>query len=351
MTPVGDIGTDAAWRDELVSIPDAGLPRRQQGRAVTARHVIILRAGIKALHVAFTVMPFVLGADCRQVARAEQADANMIPPASRTSQERTVGSTVLSLPGHLQAWHDTPIYAHVKGYLKQWYVDFGASVKAGQLLAEIDTPDLDANLGAAEAKLSAAKAMVETRKAEWEFAKSTYERWHNAPAGVVSVQGMLKKQDDFEIAAARLHTAMDEVAVAESEVERLRAQLSFKRITSPFDGVLIERNVDIGVPVNDSCGPGDRTGGALFRVIDPHKMRVFVKVPQDESGRIEAGLKADLTLPQFPGKVFPAVVASNSHAIDEKSETLLVELDVDNPDGALQPGSRGQVQIELAGNP
>jgi RND family efflux transporter MFP subunit len=338
-------------RDPRRAAEWAHLPHWQQGRAVTGFHVNIRRVGVRLLLVAFTAMPCMLGADCRQVARAEQADANMIPPASSTSQERTAGGTVLTLPGHLQAWHDTPIYARVKGYLKQWYVDFGASVKAGQLLAEIDTPDLDANLEAAEAKLRAAKAMVEIRKAESEFAKSTYERWHNAPVGVVSAQGMLMKQDDFEIATAHLHTAVDEVAVAESEIERLRAQLSFKRITSPFDGVLIERNVDIGVPVSDSCGPGDRAGGALFRVIDPHKMRVFVKVPQDKSGRIEAGLKANLTLPQFPGKVFPAVVVSNSHAIDEKSETLLVELDVDNPDGALQLGSRGQVQIELAGNP
>ena len=129
------------------------------------------------------------------------------------------------------------------------------------------------------------------------------------------------------------------------------AQLDFKRITSPFDGVLIERNVDIGVPVNDNCRPGDRAGGALFRVIDPHEMRIFVKVPQDKSGRIEAGLKAKLSLPQFPGKVFPAVVVSQSHAINEKSETLLVELHVDNPDSVLRPGSRGEVQIELAGNP
>jgi RND family efflux transporter MFP subunit len=309
--------------------------------------VTVRGAGIRVLLVAFAAMPFVLGGHCRQDARAEQ----MIQPASSTSQQGMVAGTALTLPGHLQAWHDTPIYARVKGYLKQWYVDFGSSLKAGQLLAEIDTPDLDASLEAAEAKLSAAKAMVDTRKAKWEFAKSTYERWHNAPAGVVSVQGTLTKQDDFEIATARLHSTMAEATVAELEVERLRAQLSFKRITSPFDGVLIERNVDIGVPVNDSCGTGDRAGGALFRVIDPHKMRIFVKVPQDKSARIEAGLKATLSLPQFPGKVFPAVVISHSHAIDERSDTLLVELHVDNPDGALQSGSRGEVQIELASNP
>jgi membrane fusion protein, multidrug efflux system len=304
---------------------------------------------MRGLLVAFAAMPFVLGPHWCREARAEQA--NVTQPASGMSQPRPAAGATLTLPGRLQASHDTPIYARVKGYLKQWYVDFGASVKAGQLLAEIDTPDLDASLAAAEAKLSAAKAMVETRQAESEFAKSTYERWHNAPVGVVSVQGTLTKQDDFEIAATRLHIAMTDVKIAEGEVDRLRAQLGFKRITSPFDGVLIERNVDIGVPVNDTCGTGAHGDGALFRVIDPHQMRIFVKVPQSESGRIQAGLKASLTVPQFPGKVFPAVVVSDSHAIDESSDSLLVELHVDNPDGSLQPGSRGEVQIEVAGNP
>ena len=304
---------------------------------------------MRALLVAFAAMPVVLGANCCRDARAEQA--NVTPPASGTSQHQTAAGTTLTLRGRLQASHDTPIYARVNGYLKQWYVDFGASVKAGQLLAEIDTPDLDASLAAAEAKLSAAKALVETRQAESGFAKSTNERWHNAPIGVVSVQGTLTKQDDLEIAATRARAAMAEVNVAQSEVDRLRAQLSFKRVTSPFDGVLIECNVDIGVPVNDTCSTGQRDDGALFHVIDPHQMRIFVKVPQSESGRIATGLKASLTLPQFPGKVFPAAVVSNAHVIDESSDSLLVELYVDNPDGALQPGSRAEVQIELAGNP
>ena len=162
------------------------------------------------------------------------------------SEQRTTAGTTLVLPGYLRAWQEAAIYARVKGYLKQWHVDFGASVKAGQLLADIDTPDRD--------ETAAAKAMVETRQTELDFAKSTYERWHRAPIGVVSVQGTLTKQDDFEIAAARLHTAMAEMNVVQGEVDRLRQQLNFKRISSPLDGVLIERNLNIGMPVNDSCG-------------------------------------------------------------------------------------------------
>jgi RND family efflux transporter MFP subunit len=339
-------------RQKTNLVPVRGYARHRQRFRISPQSPVNVTALTVsyALLVAFTATPLVLGAHTRE-AWAEKADTNVTQPASSTSQQRTIAGTTLTLSGHLQAWHEAAIYARVKGYLKQWYVDFGESVKAGQLLAEIDTPDLDANLEVAETKLIAARAMVETRQAEWAFAKSTYERWHNAPVGVVSVQGTLAKQDDFEIAETRLHTAMAEVNVAQSEVDKLRAHLNSKRVTSPFDGVLIERNVDIGVPVNDSCGTEQRADKALFRIIDPRKIRVFVRVPQDKSGGIEPGLKANLSLPQFPGQLFPAVVVSHSHAINEKSETLLVELHVDNPDGRLQPGSRGQVQIELVGNP
>jgi RND family efflux transporter MFP subunit len=284
-------------------------------------------------------------------AKAAELATNIAEAVPAPQQQRPAPGTALTLPGNLQAWHDSPIYAHVKGYLKDWYVDFGAVVKAGQLLAEIDTPDLDANLFAAEARLSAARAKVETRQAGLEFAKSTYQRWRDAPTGVVSVQGTLAKQDDFEMATARLLAAMADANVEEREVERLRAHQTSKRITAPFDGVITERNIDIGAPVNDSCGTEERANAALFRIIDLHKIRIFVKVPQEMSGGIKAGLKATLSLPQFPGKVFPAAVVSYSHAIDAKSQTLLVELNADNPDGALQPGSSGQVEFELPSNP
>jgi RND family efflux transporter MFP subunit len=304
------------------------------------------RARVNVARVASITIMLVFAGNPAHEARGQQVEAIQIsPPAPRAS------AGALTLTGDLRAWHESPVYARVKGYLKRWYVDFGENVKAGQLLADVDTPDLDAALAAAEAKFTTANAVVETRQTEWEFAKSTYERWHNAPVGVVSIQGTLTKQDDYEVATARLHIAMAEAKAAKSELEGLRAQLDFKRITSPIDGVLTERNVDIGMPVNDSCLAGERPDGPLFRIIDPHKIRLFVNVPQDKSARIEAGLKANLSLPQFPGKIFPAVVVSQSHAIDEKSQTLLVELHIDNPDGALQPGSRGEVQIELASNP
>jgi multidrug efflux pump subunit AcrA (membrane-fusion protein) len=232
----------------------------------------ICRVRVRDHLVALAAMLFGLAGHRCQVARAKFADAGMRQPASNMSEQRTTAGTTLVLPGYLRAWQEAAIYARVKGYLKQWHVDFGASAKAGQILAEIDTPDLNDSLEVAETKLAAAKAMVETRQTELDFAKSTYERWHRAPIGVVSVQGTLTKQDDFEIAAARLHTAIAEMNVVQGEVGRLRQQLKFKRIASPLDGVLIERNLNIGMPVNDSCGTMERPDRALLRVIDLHKI-------------------------------------------------------------------------------
>ncbi len=313
--------------------------------------MIFRGAGVAVLLIALAAISPGLAGPHRQDAQAEQAKTDRAQPASTTSQQRAVPGAALTLSGTLQAWHDTPIYARVKGYLKKWNVDFGADVKAGQLLAEIDAPDFDASLDAAQAKLSVARAKVETKQAELNFAKSTYERWHDAPMGVVSLQGTLAKRDDFEMATARLHAAIADANAEELEVERLRAQESFKRITAPLDGVVTERNIDIGEPVNDICRTEERASAGLFRMADLHKIRIFVKVPQQMSGGIETGLKATLSVPQFPHRVFQAAVVSNSHTIDVKSQTLLVELTADNADGTLQPGSDAQVRFELPNNP
>jgi RND family efflux transporter MFP subunit len=256
----------------------------------------------------------------------------------------------LTLHGEMLAWHDAPVYAKIQGYVKNWYVDYGASVKANQLLAEIDTPDLDAEFAEAQARLKSAQSAISIRQAELEFAKSTYERWRDAPQGVVSVQATTEKKNAFETAAARLSAAMADSKVVQDEVQRLQSHETLRRITAPFDGIVTERNTDIGAPVGPAKGNDGQDNPPLFRVADVHKVRVFVKVPQAMTGKIAAGAKAILRLPQFPGKQFEAVVVTNSGAIDVHSGTLLVELNADNPDGALQPGSRAEVQFEVESN-
>jgi RND family efflux transporter MFP subunit len=270
--------------------------------------------------------------------------AAITPKAGATEQP-------LVLPGTVQAWYEAPIYARVNGYLKNWYFDYGAHVKKGDLLAEIDAPDLDAQLAAAEAKLNSARATVKVREAEKQFAQTTYERWRDSPKGVVSQQEQEAKEADYNSAIARLNAATAEVAADQGEVDRLQALESFKRITAPFDGVVTARETDIGALINAGSGTGGGSGPELFRVADIHEMRIYVQVPQQLSAGIRPELIADLHLPQYPGKVFKAKVATTSSAINLSARTLLVELHAENPDGQLQPGAYAQVDFQLPGNP
>jgi RND family efflux transporter MFP subunit len=254
----------------------------------------------------------------------------------------------LVLPGTVQAWYEAPIYARVPGYLKNWFFDYGAHVKKGDILAEIETPDLDAQLAAAKGKLNSARALVKVREAEKQFAETTFQRWRDSPKGVVSEQEQESKEADYNSALARLNSATAEVAADQGEVDRLQALESFKNITVPFDGVVTARETDIGALINAGSGGN---GPELFRVADIHKMRIYVQVPQQLSAGIQAGLTAELHLPQYPEKTFKAAVATTSSAINTSARTLLVELHADNPDSLLQPGAYAQVDFELPSNP
>jgi RND family efflux transporter MFP subunit len=267
----------------------------------------------------------------------------VITPHAGASMQR------MALPGTVQAWYEAPIYARVNGYLKEWYFDYGAHVKKGNVLAEIETPDLDAQLAAAQAKLNSARAVVKVREAERQLAQSTYERWRDSPKGVVSVQEQENKQSDYNSAIARLNSASADVDADQGDVDRLQALAGFKNITAPFDGVVTARETDIGALINAGSGTGG--GPELFRVADIHKMRIYVQVPQQMSAGIRSGLTADLRLPQYPGKTFKAEVATTSSAINLNARTLLVELYAENPDGLLQPGAYAQTDFELATNP
>jgi RND family efflux transporter MFP subunit len=274
-----------------------------------------------------------------------------IPTVEVISPHAGPATQRLVLPGTIQAWNETPIYARVSGYLKNWYFDYGAHVKKGDVLAEIDTPDLDAQLVAAQNKLNSAQAMVKVREAEKQFAETTYQRWRNSPKGVVSVQEQQAKEADFNSAVARFNAAVAQAAADEGEVERLQALESFKKIVAPFDGVVTARETDVGALINAGSGTGGGSGPELFRVADLHKARIYVQVPQQLSAEIKEGLSADLHLPQYPDKTFEATVATTSSAISPTARTLLVELHADNPDTKLQPGAYARVDFELPGNP
>jgi multidrug efflux system membrane fusion protein len=239
----------------------------------------------------------------------------------------------LILPGDIEAFYEAPIYSRVPGYLKQWYEDIGARVKTGQILADIDTPDLDQQLAQAQADLA-------TAQANERLAKITAERWQSLlKRDAVARQDADEKDGDWQAKKAL-------VAAAEANVGRLQAEESFKRIVAPFDGVVSARNTDVGALIN----VGSNSGPPLFSVADIHEMRIYVRVPQYYSAELVPGMDAELHLPQYPNEVFPAKLVTTSNQIAKESRTLLIELHADNKDGKLAPGTYAEVHIKIPGN-
>ena len=341
--------TDELRTQEQIAVRAASQPPPESTRKLR-------RAGLATLAIAVLIAVGGLGLrwlHARNV--AQWTDTQAIPTVNLIAPQRGVSGQQTVLPGNIQAWYEAPIYARVSGYLKNWYFDYGAHVKKGQLLAQIDAPDLDAELAAAQANLKSAEAQTKVREAEVEFAKTTYARWRDSPKGVVSEQETESKKADFNSATARYNASLADVNADRGVVDRLNALEEFKRIVAPFDGIVTARNTDIGALITAGSGSGGGTGGGsapqLFRVADVHEMRVFVQVPQEMSASLQAGMAADLDLPQYPDRVFKAVVATTSGAINESARTLLVELHADNADGLLQPGTYAEVHFDLPGNP
>lgn len=315
------------------------------------------RKSLRSLGFAAAAVAFVVAAwgifsrdeDARAVAK--WTDDAAIPTVAIVQPKHDTTDPELVLPGEVQAWYSAPVYARVNGYLKMWYFDYGARVQKGQVLAEIEAPYVDDRLSAAEAKLKSVQAVVKVRDAQAKFADETFARWRDAPKGVVSVQEQQSKQAEQERAVARLDEARADVAVAQSDVDRLQAMEDFKRVTAPFDGIVTARETDIGALINAGSGIGGGSGPELFRVVDIHKMRVYAKVPQRMASSIHVGMKAELHLPQYPDRTFMATVTNTSNAINVTSRTLRVEMHADNADGLLQPGTFAEVHWSLPSNP
>jgi RND family efflux transporter MFP subunit len=248
----------------------------------------------------------------------------IFPSASEKGQS-------LALPGTLQAFYDARIYSRVPGYVKFWYKDIGAHVKSGELLAIIDTPELDQQIAQARAALGAAEAAEK-------LSGTTAKRWESLlPLDAVSKQDVEEKDEDLASKAGA-------AKAAKADLERLQAMKGFARITAPFDGVVTRRTADIGALVN--AGPAS-SGDPLFAVADMHLLRLYVNVPQSYSAQIVPGMTVSLSVPEYPGKTFPARLVSTSGAISAQSSTLLVEFEADNKDGLLKPGEFAQVSMGL----
>lgn len=256
-----------------------------------------------------------------------------IPTVSLAKLVRSNAPETLTLPGTIQPYNRALIYAQVTGYLKGWNQDIGAQVKAGQLLATINTPDLDQ-------QLEQAKAEVATAEANEHLAALTAARWQ----ALLPSQSVAQQDADTKTADAEAKKAM--LNAARANVRRLEAMESFKRVVAPFDGVVTARKTDIGALINSGS-----QGQGLFEVADLHKVRIYIQAPQSLSADLQPGLTATFDLPQYPGQHFNAVVVATSNAVEATSRSTLVQLQADNPGGKLFAGAYCQVHFQLPARP
>ncbi|MGA9527380.1 MAG: efflux RND transporter periplasmic adaptor subunit [Terriglobales bacterium] len=262
-------------------------------------------------------------------ALAKETEAVAIPTVAVVQPTRGPGTDELVLPGNLQAYVESPIFARTNGYLVKWYKDIGSQVKQGELLATIDTPEVDQ-------ELSQARATREQIKAALGLAKISADRWANLrKTDSVSQQEADQQASGYEQAKANL-------AAADANVRRLEEMESFKNVYAPFSGVLTRRNVDPGALINSGA---QAAGRELFDIARIDPLRVYVSVPQAYAPAMKAGVKATVTLQEFPGQKFTAQVVRTADSIDVGTRTLLTEVDVPNKDGKLLSGSFGQVHF------
>jgi RND family efflux transporter MFP subunit len=246
------------------------------------------------------------------------------PEASAPMQE-------IVLPGNTQAFTDSPIYARTNGYLARWYFDIGARVKKGDLLAEIETPEIDQQLQQAQAQL-------ETAQANYKLAQTTADRWQS----LLKSNSVSKQETDQ--AVANLAAQKATVDANDANVRRLRQLQSFEKVYAPFDGIITSRTTDIGSLIDAGSAA---QGKELFHLAAINTLRVFVPVPEVYSNAAQPGAQAALTLDEYPGRTFHGTLIRNSSNIDPASRTLLVEVDVDNPAGELLPGAYVSVHLKL----
>lgn len=259
-----------------------------------------------------------------------------IPTVTVAHPKLGAPQTEIVLPGNIQAFNDSPIYARTNGYLKKWYVDIGARVKANQLLAEIETPEVDQELDQARADLN-------TAEANFALSQITAQRYQE----LLKTESVSKQDVDNATGDFAAKKAM--VASAESNVKRLEELQSFEKIYAPFDGVITARNTDIGHLINSGAGA---PATELFHIAAIQKLRVYVNVPQQYSPSAKPGLTADLTLQELPGRRFKGTLVRTAESIDLATRTLLVEVDVDNSTGQLLPGAYAEVHLKVpAGSP
>jgi RND family efflux transporter MFP subunit len=290
---------------------------------------ILVFAAVAALVVS-GILPRIQARNALAVETKEMA----IPTVTVVHPKPSAPSKEIVLPANVQAYIDAPIYARTNGYLKKWYVDIGARVTAGQLLADIETPEVDQQLRQTRADLATAEANLS-------LAQITADRY----VGLLKTDSVSKQ--DTDNAQANFAAQKATVQSGEANVKRLEQLQSFEKIYAPFSGVITARNTDIGALIDSGSSGGART--ELFHIAQPDRLRVYVNVPQVYSQAAKPGLTADLVLSEFPGRRFSGTLVRTANAIDQNTRTLLVEIAVNNPTGTLLSGAYAEVHLKLPG--
>ena len=306
-------------------------PGGSQSRRAARRRTAIL---ITATALAVVALVIYSGIHSRAVAEsrlAQRTQEAAIPTVAVVFPREGAPLQEIVLPGNTQAFSDAPIYARTNGYLKHWYFDIGAHVQKGQLLAEIETPEVDQ-------QLLQARADLDTAQANLKIAKITATRWQD----LVSNGSVSQQETDQAVSNLSAVKAASESSAA--NVRRLEQLQSFEKIYAPFDGIITARNTDIGALIDAGANTQPRE---LFHIAAIHTLRLYVSVPEVYSRAARSSAPATLTLDEFPGQTFRGTLVRNANAIDLASRTLLVEVDIDNPTGQLLPGAYVFVHLKL----
>src|ERR1700735_3213498 len=307
-------------------------PDRIQGEQLARR---LRRVGVAFVLLAIAVVAYGLGTRAAQNSSLRKlTEAQAVPVVAVVTPTQVAHQEGLDLPDRLRAFISAPIYARVPGYLKTWKYDIGAKVKAGDMLAEIDTPDLDQQLMQARASLRVAEANAK-------LAQITAERWQS----LANTDAVAKQ--DVDTRTFTWNADMAQVKASQALVDQLIAEEGFKRLIAPFDGIVTARETDIGALIN----VGGSGGGELFVVSSTSKLRVYVSVPQNYVPSVPPGTKATITVPEHPDKTYGGVVEASAQAVIPTTGTTLMELIVDNSAGEMMPGDYASIHLEIAAAP
>jgi RND family efflux transporter MFP subunit len=310
---------------QSLPLNDMGVEKRPRKRWLGLAIALIVTVAL----LAFGIWSRVRARETLDAVTAQMA----LPAVSVVSPKQTTPAEEIILPGNVQPFITSPIYSRTSGYLKKWYFDIGAHVKQGQLLAVIDTPEVDQQLQQSVSNLNTAKANLTLA----EITKNRYQ-------GLLTKNAVSQQDADNAVGTYDANKAI--VDANQANVKQLQALQSFEKIYAPFDGVVTARNTDIGDLINSGSSGTAKTD--LFHVAQPGKLRVYVNVPEEYSQGIKVGMTADLSLAEFPGRKFQGKLVRTAEAINMTTRTLLIEIEVDNPTGTLLTGSYAEVHLKVA---